>query len=50
VWGKIAEANGIEAAVDVTSISSILLSDKEMVNAESTIAMCLAEGLDACPE
>lgn len=50
VWGKIAEANGIEAAVDVTSISSILLSDKEMASAESTIAMCLAEGLDACPE
>ena len=50
VWGKIAEANGVEAAIDVTSLSSILLSDKEMERAESTIAQCLAEGLDNCPE
>ena len=50
VWGKIAEANGVEAAIDVTSLSSILLSDKEMARAESTIAQCLAEGLDNCPE
>jgi hypothetical protein len=34
----------------VTSLSSILLSDKEMARAESTIAQCLAEGLDNCPE
>jgi TPR repeat protein len=50
VWGKVAEANGVETAVDVTSISAILLSDKEMARAESTIAMCLAEGLNECPE
>lgn len=50
VWGKIAEANGVEAAIDVTSLSSILLSDREMARAESIIAQCLAEGLEACPE
>jgi TPR repeat protein len=50
VWGKIAEANGVEAAIDVTSLSSILLSDREMARAESIIAQCLAEGLDNCPE
>jgi uncharacterized protein len=50
VWGKIAESNGVEAAIDVTSLSSILLSDREMERAESIIAQCLAEGLDNCPE
>lgn len=50
VWGKIAESNGVEAAIDVTSLSSILLSDREMARAESIIAQCLAEGLDNCPE
>jgi TPR repeat protein len=50
VWGKIAEANGVETAVDVTAISAILLSDEETARAESTIAMCLAEGLNECPE
>ena len=50
VWGKIAESNGVEAAIDVTSLSSILLSDREMERAESIIEQCLAEGLDNCPE
>ena len=50
VWGKIAEANGVEAAIDVTSLSSILLSDRELERAESIIAQCLTEGLDDCPE
>lgn len=49
VWGKIAELNGSEEAIDVTSISTILLEDDETIEAESILRRCLEEGLENCP-
>jgi hypothetical protein len=49
VWGRIAELNGSEEAIDVTSISTILLEDDEVIEAESILRRCLEEGLENCP-
>ncbi|MBM89109.1 MAG: hypothetical protein CMQ41_12110 [Gammaproteobacteria bacterium] len=49
IWGKIAEQNGSEEALDVTSISSILLEDEEVAEADLIIERCLTQGLDTCP-
>ena len=49
VWAKIAEENGVEAALDIWSLSAVLLSNREIARAEETLALCRAEGLDACP-
>lgn len=50
VWGKIAEANGSEAAIDITVLSTIQLDDDEIADAEIIIAECLRFGLDGCPD
>lgn len=49
IWGRIAELNGSEEALDVTSISSILLEDEEVAEADSIIERCMSQGLDSCP-
>ena len=49
VWGKIAELNGSEEAIDVTSISTVLLEDEEVIEADNMVRQCLEKGLDNCP-
>lgn len=49
VWGKIAELNGSEEAIDVTSISTVLLEDEEVIEADNIVRECLEKGLDNCP-
>ena len=49
VWGKIAEVNGSEEALDVTSIAIVLLEDEEVVEADAVFKQCLEQGLDNCP-
>ena len=49
VWGKIAELNGSEEAIDVTSISTVLLEDEEVIEADNMVSQCLEKGLDNCP-
>ena len=50
VWGKIAESNGSESAIDITTISTIQLEDDEIIEAEGIIAQCLNISLTDCPE
>ena len=50
VWGKIAEANGSESAIDITVLSTIQLDDDEIADAEIIIAECLGVNLADCPE
>ena len=50
VWGKIAESNGSESAIDITTISTIQLDDDEVIEAEGVIAECLTASLADCPE
>ena len=50
VWGKIAESNGSESAIDITTISTIQLDDDEIIEAERVIAECLTVSLADCPE
>ena len=47
--GKIAELNGSEEAIDVTSISTVLLEDEEVIEADNMVKQCLEKGLDNCP-
>ena len=49
VWGKIAELNGSEEALDVTSIATVLLEDEEVLEADAMVRQCLEQGLDTCP-
>ena len=49
VWGKIAELNGSEEALDVTSIATVLLEDEEVLEADAIVRQCLEQGLDTCP-
>ena len=50
VWGKIAEKNGSETALDITTISTVQLDDDEIIAAEEVVAECLLETLANCPE
>jgi hypothetical protein len=50
VWGKIAESNGSESAIDITTISTIQLEDDEIIEAEGIIMECLTVSLADCPE
>ena len=50
VWGKIAESNGSESAIDITTISTIQLEDDEIIEAEGIITECLTVSLAECPE
>ena len=50
VWGKIAESNGSESAIDITTISTIQLEDDEVIEAEGIITECLTVSLADCPE
>ena len=50
VWGKIAESNGSESAIDITTISGIQLEDEEIIEAEKITAACLSASLSLCPE
>ena len=49
IWGKIAENNGSESAIDITTMSTVQLDDEEIIGAEEIIAECLARSLDECP-
>ena len=49
IWGKIAENNGSESAIDITTMSTVQLDDEEIVEAEKIITDCLARSLDECP-
>ena len=49
IWGKIAESNGSESAIDITTMSTVQLDDEEIIEAEEIIAECLASSLDECP-
>ena len=49
IWGKIAESNGSESAIDITTMSTVQLDDEEIIGAEEIIAECLARSLDECP-
>ena len=49
VWGKIAELNGSEEALDVTSIATVLLEDEEVLEADAIVRQCLEQGLETCP-
>jgi len=50
VWGKIAELNGSDAAIDITTLSTVQLEDEEIIEAEQVIANCRANDLTKCPE
>ena len=50
VWGKIAEQNGSEEAIDVTTMSTVQLEDEEIIEADGVVANCLAGDLTDCPE
>ena len=50
VWGKIAESNGSESAIDITTISGIQLEERDIMEAEEVIAECLTTSLSLCPE
>ncbi len=50
VWGKIAELNGSDAAIDITTLSTVQLEDEEIIEAEQVIANCRANNLTECPE
>ena len=50
VWGKIAELNGSEAAIDITTLSTVQLEDAEIIEAEEIVASCRALDLKQCPE
>ena len=50
VWGKIAELNGSDAAIDITTLSTVQLEDEEVIEAEQVIANCRANDLTECPE
>jgi TPR repeat protein len=50
VWGKIAESNGSESAIDITTISGIQLEDDQIIEAEKITAACLNASLSLCPE
>ena len=49
VWGKIAEQNGSEEAIDVTTMSTVQLEDEEVIEADGVVADCLAGDLADCP-
>ena len=49
IWGKIAENNGSESAIDITTMSTVQLDDEEIIEAEEIIAECLARSLAECP-
>ena len=50
VWGKIAELNGSDAAIDITTLSTVQLEDEEIIEAEQVVANCRANDLTKCPE
>ena len=50
VWGKIAENNGLEDAIDITSIASIQLDDEAITEAEEVISECIKTAFEICPE
>lgn len=50
VWGKIAELNGSDAAIDITTLSTVQLEDEEIIEAEEVVANCRANNLTECPE
>ena len=50
VWGKIAELNGSDAAIDITTLSTVQLEDEEIIEAEQIVANCRANDLTECPE
>jgi hypothetical protein len=50
IWGKIAEKNGLEAAIDVTSIAAIQLEEDQIIEAENSIAECIKTAFAVCPE
>ena len=50
VWGKIAELNGSDAAIDITTLSTVQLEDEDIIKAEEVIATCRANDLTKCPE
>ena len=49
VWGKIAEQNGSEEAIDITTISTVQLEDEEVIEADDVVVNCLAGDLADCP-
>lgn len=50
VWGKIAESNGSESAIDITTISSLQLDERDVIDAKKVIAQCLGASLSLCPK
>jgi TPR repeat protein len=50
LWGKIALENGVEDAVNITSIASIPLSQQQIDQADALAKLCLEEGFDVCME
>ena len=50
VWGKIAESNGSESAIDITTISSLQLDERDVIDANKVIAQCLGASLSLCPK
>lgn len=50
IWAKIAEENGLEDAIDVSSIAAIQLEDEEMLEAEKAVAECIKTAFAICPE
>ena len=50
VWGKIAELNGSDAAIDITTLSTVQLDDETIMEAEEVVANCRANDLAGCPE
>ena len=50
VWGKIAEKNGSDVALDVTVMSTVQLDDDELSAAEKLVEECLTGSLADCPE
>ena len=50
IWGKIAELNGSDAAIDITTLSTVQLEDEEIIEAEQVVANCRANDLTECPE
>ena len=49
VWGKIAEKNGSEEAIDITTMSTVQLEDEEIIEADGVVANCLTMDLSDCP-
>ncbi len=48
LWGKIAELNGEDEAVNVTSIASIPLVQDEIDKANQTAELCISQGIETC--